>query len=105
MPTEILLTVEKQTIEKFTIAVNFAALLATGETISSQSATSKNRSTLADTTATMISGSAALDDITWVVATIHQGTSGDSHLVTLSATTSLGYVRAGTILVVVEDPA
>lgn len=98
----ILLEVVKESAESFVIGVNFAARLADGETISTPAATSKKRSDSSDSTATIVNGSATVST-TWVLARVHQGTSGDAHLVRLQATTSDGNVWVGVILLTITD--
>lgn len=100
----ILLEVEKESPEKFPLSIEFQARLVTAEIISTALVTSKNRVTLADTTGTIISGSASISTSgTVVTAKVHQGTSGDAHLVTFKATTSLGNIYEDEILLTIKD--
>lgn len=98
----ILLEVIKESVEKYSLSVEFGARLASGETISTATATSKKRSDSSDSSATIISGSATITG-SIVSALVHQGTSGDAHLVRLKATTSDGNVYVGVILLTITD--
>lgn len=77
----------KQPAEKFIISVDFSGRLASGESISTVSATSKNEITGADTTGTLLTGVATfLGGI--VSQKIQGGADGEKHLVTFQANTT-----------------
>lgn len=97
----ILGAVTKQPSEIFPITVDFAAELATGETVASGSVTARNASTGADTTSTVLTGSATASGTT-LARKVTGGTDGVDHVLTFAATTSASNVYEAEVSLLVR---
>ena len=76
--------------EQQPITADFAAELATGETILSATATSKNYATLVDSTATFLTGAVGLSGSkVSILKKENGGAHGETHIVTFKVTTNL----------------
>ena len=85
----ILGVVRKQPNETFKEYIDFARRLQSGETITGQSVTSKNKATAADSTSTLIS-EAAINGTKVQARLKTGGVAGEDHVVQMRATTDLG---------------
>ena len=79
--------VPKEPSEQFTISVDFSAELAVGETVISAVVTSRNAATGADSSSTILNGSATITTPK-VLQSVRAGADGERHIVTILATTS-----------------
>ena len=80
--------IEKEPSETFMAGIDFAPWLETGETISTATVTARNKATGADTTSTLLSGTAVIAG-TKVTRRVVAGGDGEVHILTVRATTSL----------------
>lgn len=80
-------SVEKQPSETFLVGLDFASVLESEETITSQTVTSKNAVTGADSSSTFLSGIPAVDG-SIVTQRILAGSDGDVHIVQFRIGTS-----------------
>ena len=97
----ILGSVTKQPAEVFPVTVDFAAELATGETVSSGTVTARNASTGVDTTSTVTTGSATASGTT-LAKKITGGADGVDHILTFTATTSASNVYEAEVSLIVR---
>lgn len=96
------ITPAKQPNEKIKITIDFTNNVPSGGSVSTAVVTSRNASTGADTTSTIISGSATVVSPN-VTQLVHQGTSGDTHIVTFKATMSNAEVYEDEITLPIYD--
>ena len=97
----ILGTVTKQPAETFKRFIDFVRRLAEGETLSTVTVTSKHSVTGADTTVAIISAPAI--NGTKGEARLSAGVTGDSHVVQIRVTTSLGNTLEDEFLLLIRE--
>jgi len=97
----ILGTVTKQPAESFKRFIDFARRLQTTESVTGVTVTSKNQVTGADTTTAIISAPAI--NGTKGEARLSAGVTGDSHVVQIRVTTSLGNTLEDELLLLIRE--
>jgi len=97
--TNVLGTIQKRTTEEFSFSVDFAAWLATGDTISTHSIAVMHGTT--DYASTMVESSSD-DDNSIVTAKIQAGTAGNQYHISVTANTANGDVWVAIIYLIVS---